>query len=311
MIREPIALSPDEEFALFWKHYGTKHAGDLHVDEARRHFVNAIERQVSLALTEEQTAMLKFSGHRLALDVLRCCLFVLLLPLLALAQPYPMERGEDSAAAEIRLKGPTGTTVKLRKIPSAEGEVPAYKVPSLAYPIILHIEPCWKATGECVVSAVTVKTFLILTLGTRYNLTNWWCKPNSAGECPMPAFATVSVPAGKQLCLAYDRRTAAWHYPPRACTPEDLNVLPPAPTPGPATITPTSAEKTLTTPHGTFSFGAAGAPGGSVILLNNQPAANGSGVRLSLIDGKVYTQNSEGNWYVWIGERWSRVDAPL
>ncbi len=67
----------------------------------------------------------------------------------------------------------------------------------------------------------------------------------------------------------------------------------------------------LVTNAGIWSFSAAGAGGGNVILLNGQPAANGSAVELEVANqGQLYADNAQGQWYVWNGAGWSGSSAP-
>jgi hypothetical protein len=75
----------------------------------------------------------------------------------------------------------------------------------------------------------------------------------------------------------------------------------------------------ITAPTGTlidtagnvWSFGALKDGANSFILLNGQIAGgSGAGIKLQLSNGKIYTVNSAGNWYVWDGITWIGTAAP-
>jgi hypothetical protein len=68
----------------------------------------------------------------------------------------------------------------------------------------------------------------------------------------------------------------------------------------------------LTTPAGTWTFGAPSGPAGNwIINLNGQPAASGVGSEMVVANGGVlYALGTDSNWYLWVNEGWTRTSLP-
>jgi len=87
-------------------------------------------------------------------------------------------------------------------------------------------------------------------------------------------------------------------------------VLPTAVVLSPDGTSITAPSGTLTTYHGTWSFGAATATGGNALLLNGTHAAGGFGAKLVVANnGMVYTFTADGAWFQWSSTGWSRLAA--
>jgi hypothetical protein len=85
-------------------------------------------------------------------------------------------------------------------------------------------------------------------------------------------------------------------------SPDGTTITPPAPQPSP----------TVVTTDGTWSFGAPGVPGGSVILLNNvQAAPQAAGTEMEVANGgHLYVLNSSGQWFIWQSGGFTQTSAP-
>ena len=77
-----------------------------------------------------------------------------------------------------------------------------------------------------------------------------------------------------------------------------------------STLTPGQSGSLITT-DGTWTFSTATAAGGNIILLNGQPATNGTAVELVVENGYLYSDNSLGNWYEWINSGWTATSNPM
>src|SRR5208283_3090119 len=68
----------------------------------------------------------------------------------------------------------------------------------------------------------------------------------------------------------------------------------------------------LVTTDGTWTFSTTTAAGGYEILLNGQWAGGGSAVKLEVANqGHLYADNSQANWYEWVGGAWTPCASPV
>jgi len=60
----------------------------------------------------------------------------------------------------------------------------------------------------------------------------------------------------------------------------------------------------------TFYFGSAAGAGGTAVYIDGQWDGTGGGTGLGLLNGQVYLQNNQGNWYQWTANGWTGTSAP-
>jgi len=73
-----------------------------------------------------------------------------------------------------------------------------------------------------------------------------------------------------------------------------------------SSITPTGGGSLIDVAGATWTFGTNTGNGGTGIFRNGAAAASGQGVKLEVdVNGVIWTQNAQNNWYMWNGSGWT------